>query len=221
MKSSENPWHNITVENYVNHMLHPNVAQLQMLNRIIKQQIGLIPPDKRGESIVAILGITEGNGLEHIETHGISKVIGIDINKNFLNFCQKKYGYLKNALVLQQIDLVTQKDIAVDVLGESDLIITNLVIEHIHLEHFIAIIKELPRHGQRVSCVIQINPDGAIASKSGFEHTFSDVVTLVEEVDEFDLILQMKSIHFFLEEKFTYTLPNGKIFLRLDFKAPG
>jgi len=216
---SGNPWHKIKVENYENHMGHPNVLQLQMLNNIIKQQIETIPKHKRSESVVSILGITNGNGLEHIKPLGIKKVIGIDINKDFLSFCKQHYNYLEDSLCLKQIDLIEQRDLAVDVLKEADLIIANLLIEHVGLENFTSIIKSLPRHNRLISCVIQVNPDGKLSSASGYEHAFDEVIKIVDEVDENSLILKMKEIKCTLKSKASFNLPNGKLFLQLDFES--
>ena len=214
-----NPWYSIKVEDYENHMQHPDVAQMQMLNQIMRRQIESIPADERSGAVVAILGITNGNGLEHIKPLHIKKVIGIDINEEFLDCCRQRYHALGDALCLEQIDLVEEKDRAVEALKEADLIIANLLIEHIHLDRFVAIIGELPRHGQRISCVIQVNPDGAIVSASGYEHAFDEVLTIVEEADEKNLALRMGEIGCLLNTKTSYSLPNGKVFVRLDFGA--
>jgi hypothetical protein len=42
MIMENNAWHNIKPEDYDAHMLHPNVAQTQILNKIIKEQFELI-----------------------------------------------------------------------------------------------------------------------------------------------------------------------------------
>lgn len=219
MFMNDNAWHVIKPDDYDAHMSHPNVGQTQMLNKIIREQFELIPVDKRAGSCAAILGITNGNGLEHVIPCAIGRVIGIDINQAFLDECKIRYSNLVSRLSLYRIDLMSEITDAVKILSPCDLIIANLLIEHIHLEKFTEIIKRLPKHGQILSCVIQVNPDGAIASESGVEHVFDAVVEQVEQESEHALDLSMKHCGYSLNNKAVYGLPNGKQFVRLDYAA--
>lgn len=216
---NDNAWYNIKPDDYDTHMSHPNVGQTQMLNRIIKEQFDLIPANKQFDSCVAILGITNGNGLEHVMPHDIGRVIGIDISQAFLDECKIRYSNLTNKLSLYKLDLTKDITGAVNILSPCNLIISNLLIEHIHLNNFSKIIAGLPKHGQIISCVIQVNPDGSIASASGVEHVFNDIVAQVEEEDEKALDLSMKSCGYSPTGKTIYDLPNGKQFIRLDYAA--
>jgi hypothetical protein len=213
-----NAWHRIKPNDYDAHMSHPNVAQTQMLNRIIKEQLELIPKEQRSNSCVAILGITNGNGLEHIIPCGIDKVIGIDINKDFLDECRARYTSIEPRLNLYQLDLMTNINKSVEILLECDLIIANLLIKHIHFDNFIRIIAGLPKKNQIISCVIQVNPDGVDLSKSGFEHVFEDIANQRGEEKEDLIVPAMNENGFTLINRAIYDLPNGKQFIRLDFK---
>ena len=214
-----NAWNFIKPDDYDAHMSHPNVAQTQMLNRIIKEQFDLLPQERRSVSCVAILGITNGNGLEHVIPCEISKVIGIDINKNFLDECRVRYDYIGSRLNLFRLDLTTDTDETVEAISECDLIIANLLIKHIHLDNFIRIIAGLPGKNQIISCVIQINPDGVAVSKSGFEHVFEIIANQREEEKEDIIVPLMKKNGFAITNRVIYDLPNGKQFIRLDFYA--
>jgi len=215
----DNPWLRIKAEDYDLHMGHVNVAQLQMLNLIMKEQFNIIPEELRPMSEYAILGITNGNGLEHIDSMKIGKVIGIDINKAFLDECLQRYGYLGKRLELLQIDLIKEKKSVIMNLIRPQLIISNLLIEHIHLDNFIDILQKLPKQNRIVSCVIQYNQDGIIASTSGHEHVFNEILPMVEEVNENDIIQSMQILGYALELRKEYILSNRKIFIRLDFSS--
>jgi len=212
-----NAWNCIKPNDYDAHMAHPNVAQTQMLNRIIKEQFELLPQEQRTHSCVAILGITNGNGLEHVIPCEIAKVIGIDINKRFLDECRVRYKDVESKLTLFQLDLMEDTDKSVEILSECDLIIANLIIKHIYLENFIKIITGLPKKNQIISCVIQVNPDGIAVSKSGFEHIFEDISNQREEEKEDLIVPLMNENGFMITNRAIYELPNGKQFIRLDF----
>ncbi len=212
-----NPWCDLTPNDYVAHMAHPNVGQMQLLNRIIKEQFELLPASARSKTPTAILGITNGNGLEHVIPCGTGHIVGIDINKNFLEQCKTRYPELASKMSLYQLDLVTNPAEAIKILAPCGLIIANLLIEHIQLANFTNIISKLPKRKQIITCVIQVNPDGEIASSSGSEHVFDAVIQNVEAVSEDQITLLMNKIGCNLLNRAEYDLPNGKQFIRLDY----
>lgn len=212
---SNNPWNEIKLSDYINHMSNKNVLQLQILNIIIKKQLENI--NNIQNSSVAILGITDGNGLEHINPLKVCKVIGVDINKEYLCQCEKKYEQLNGILNLYCIDLMTDKNKTVKLIENSDLIIADLIIEHIHLDNFIEIISKLPQKSRTVSCVIQYNPDGTLVSNSGYEKAFDCLSSIISEVNEESVTGSMTKIGYFLSLRKAYSLPNGKSLIRLDY----
>ena len=58
----ENPWKEISLADYENHMKLDSVMQLQIMNEMMKGQFYTYPV-----SSIMILGIAGGNGLEHIQ----------------------------------------------------------------------------------------------------------------------------------------------------------
>ena len=214
-----NGWHHIKPNDYDAHMSHPNVAQAQMLNKIIKEQFELISREQCSSPCIAILGITNGNGLEHIIPCEIAKVIGIDINKSFLDECRERYKNIASKLNLYQLDMMSDTNKCVEVLSECDLIIADLIIKHIHLDNFMKIINRLPRKSQIISCVIQVNPDGVALSQSGYEHVFEGISNQRGEEKEELIVLLMSESGFVITNRLIYDLSNGKQFIRLDFTA--
>ncbi len=72
----DNIWNTIPLEDYERHMQHESVGQLQLLNNLTKKYLKKLSPE-----IVMFLGISGGNGLEHIDNNITSQVFGIDINQ--------------------------------------------------------------------------------------------------------------------------------------------
>ena len=213
----DNAWNNIKPDEYDAHMSHPNVAQTQMLNRIVKEQFQMLSHERGLGSCAAILGITNGNGLEHAIPCDITEIIGVDINKAFLDECKARFTSLEPRLMLLQLDLTKDTLKSIEALSKCDLIIANLLIKHIHLDNFVKIIAGLPKRRRIVSCVIQVNPDGIAVSHSGFEHVFDKIAKLREEENEELITQSMKENSFMLINRSVYDLPNGKLFIRLDF----
>ena len=138
--SNMNPWRQLPHDTYEKHMGYENVRQLEMLSCIFGEQLALVADIT--EPAVAILGITGGNGLENIEARRYKKIIGLDINEDYLDICRERFNRLPE-LELHQIDLMTEKERAVDILKQCDLITANLVVKHIHLDNFVDIIGRL------------------------------------------------------------------------------
>ena len=202
-----NPWEEVSLEDYENHMKLSTVQQLQNLNEIMKSQIY-----KYNISTVAILGVAGGNGLEHIDTSKIKKVYGIDINQNYLNVCKEKYKRLKDYLVLEKLDL---SDISNE-LPATDIVIANLFIEYIGIDIFAKqLLKNPPKY---VSCVIQKNTNNDFVSDSPYIKAFDGISVLHKDIEKDSLVKAMSTIDYGLIFSEEHLLPNLKKFIRLDFR---
>ena len=210
---NKNPWTQLPHEIYEKHMGHDNVRQLEMLSRIFKEQLALVADIPK--PALAILGITGGNGLEHIQAGRYKAIIGIDINDEYLRICRERYACLPE-LELHQLDLINEKDRAVNILNQSDLLTANLLVKHIHLKNFMDIVGRLEK--PIISVTIQYNPDGSILSQSGYETAFEDIINHGENSDESTLDTAMCSLGYRQIGRTEYELPNKKIFIRLDYK---
>ena len=71
-----NPWKDINLSDYENHMALDSVQQLQAMNQMMKGQL-----NQYDIKSAMILGIAGGNGLEHVDTEKLNKVYGADINQ--------------------------------------------------------------------------------------------------------------------------------------------
>lgn len=91
-------------------------------NEMMKGQFDTYPI-----SSVAIFGIADGNGLEHIQKCGFEKVYGIDVNSSYLKEVEKRYPELDGLLECLCINLISETD----KLPKADMVIANLLIEYI------------------------------------------------------------------------------------------
>jgi spermidine synthase len=98
MKQSENPWLKIPIVDDVGHMSDRHVLQYQMLNAIFKHAYHMKQPNK-----LLIIGVSDGNGLEHIPKQMTTKTIALDINPEYIKIARRRFQK-----VLPQCDFVCE-----------------------------------------------------------------------------------------------------------------
>ncbi|CBK75712.1 hypothetical protein CIY_32310 [Butyrivibrio fibrisolvens 16/4] len=203
-----NPWEEISLSDYENHMSLSSVNQLQAMNKMMKFQFEAYPVTS-----AIVFGVAGGNGLEHVNLKKYSKIYGIDINNAYLDNVKKRYSFMEDILECKRIDLTCEPDM----LPEAELVIANLVIEYVGLEPFK---KGILKTGARyVSCIIQINTDEeSWVSDSPYLHSFDGLDAVHHQMEEQSLVMTMNEIGFDLLKKDAMPLPNGKKLVMLDFE---
>lgn len=202
----KNPWEEISLDDYENHMKLDSVQQLQTMNTMMKEQFFQYPVKS-----IMVLGIAGGNGLEHINSQ-FEKVYGVDINREYLEECRKRYPKLEGILELLCVDLMTD----IQQLVHADLVVANLLVEYIGYECFQKVILKVKP--QYASCIIQINTDSSFVSDSPYLHVFDYLDRVHHQMEEQPLIDAMKNIGYQVELQGEEPLPNGKKLVRLDFQ---
>lgn len=202
----KNPWEEIPLTDYENHMRLDSVMQLQAMNEMMKGQLNAYPI-----SSVMILGIAGGNGLEHIPKDKFEKVYGVDINSSYLHEVARRYADLEGTLECICINLINEPD----KLPKADIVIANLLIEYIGYECFQKAIQHVnPKY---VSCIIQINLDDNWVSDSPYLHVFDGLEQVHHQIEEQALEKAMLEIDYHAIKTSEYMLPNGKKLVQIDF----
>ena len=202
-----NPWEEIQLDDYENHMRLDSVRQLQAMNAIMKGQFEAHPVTS-----AMVLGVAGGNGLEHIRTEKYRAVYGVDVNEAYLCAVSERYAELSDVLTLLRIDLVQDAER----LPQAELVIANLLIEYIGYAAFRkAVLQVTPEY---VSCVIQINTDeDGRVSDSPYLHAFDGLETIHHQMEEKTLAAVMEEIGYVVILRDTESMPNGKGLVRVDF----
>lgn len=203
----KNPWEEISLRDYENHMKLDSVMQLQAMNEMMKGQFDTYPI-----SSVMILGIAGGNGLEHIQKGKFEKVYGIDINSSYLKEAVRRYPDLDGLLECLCIDLIDETD----QLPKADMVIANLLIEYIGYECFQKAIQRVTP--QYVSCIIQINMEDNWVSDSPYLHVFDGLERVHHQMEEHALEEAMLEIEYHTIRTAEHMLPNGKKLVQMDFE---
>lgn len=202
-----NPWEEIGLSDYENHMQLESVMQLQTMNDMMKEQFY-----QYHTKTIMVLGIAGGNGLEHINSQLIDNVFGVDVNEQYLKQCAERYPQLKGILKLLRIDLTND----ITSLPHTDLVVANLLVEYIGYACFQKVIRKIIP--QYVSCVIQINTDAGFVSDSPYLHAFDHLDSVHHQMHEQGLSEAMESIDYHMVLKKEVLLPNEKKLIRFDFK---
>lgn len=201
-----NPWEKIELSDYENHMSLESVYQLQILNRMMKEQF-----ETYEIGTIMILGIAGGNGLEHIDKSKIEKVYGVDVNQDFLVECRNRYGELGDVFETICTDL-SDDNLQ---LPCAELLVANLLVEYIGYECFQKIVRLVkPIY---ISCIIQINTGDSFVSDSPYIHAFDCLEEVHHQMEEKHLIDCMTKSGYQMNQKAEQLLPNGKKFIKLDF----
>ena len=203
-----NPWEEISLSDYENHMSLESVNQLQTMNSLMKKQFSDYPV-----KTAMVLGIAGGNGLEHVSSDKFEKVYGIDINEGYLKTVKERYKDLAGILECLCIDLITETE----KLPHAELVIANLLIEYIGYEAFQKAVQKIDP--EYVSCVIQINTDEAQwVSDSPYLHAFDRLDEVHCQMEENALIAAMEKSDYRIILNESEPLPNGKALQRIDFR---
>lgn len=207
LEKMKNPWEEISLTDYENHMKLDSVMQLQGLNQMMKDQFEAYPA-----SDVMILGIAGGNGLEHIRKDKFKKVYGVDINSSYLQSSAQRYPDLEGILECICINLIDEAD----KLPKADMVIANLLVEYIGYDCFQkAIVQVKPKY---ISCIIQINTEDNWVSDSTYLHVFDGLDRVHHQIEKQMLENTMHEIDYCTIKTLERMLPNGKKLVQIDFE---
>lgn len=203
-----NPWKEIDLSDYENHMSLDSVGQLQSLDRFMAKQFEAYPVNT-----AMVLGVAGGNGLEHVSKDKYQVVYGVDINEQYLNAVKERFADRADVIKCLRLDVINEAD----KLPHAELVIANLFVEYVGYEAFTNALKKIDP--EYVSVVIQINTDeNAWVSDSPYLHAFDGLDEVHHQMEDGALTVCMKAEGFekILTER--EDLPNGKALIRLDYR---
>lgn len=203
----KNPWEEIPLADYENHMKLNSVMQLQAMNEMMKGQLKAYPI-----SSVMILGIAGGNGLEHIQKDKFKRVYGVDVNSFYLKKVIHRYPNLDGILECLCINLTDEAH----KLPKADMVIANLLVEYIGYECFQKAIQHT--NPTYVSCIIQLNIKDNWVSDSPYVYVFDRLEQVHHQIEQDVLEKAMLQIDYHAIRTFEHMLPNGKKLIQIDFE---
>jgi len=85
-----NLWLTLPLDDYEGHMKSPGVRQLGALADLFREVLVARSPES-----IAILGVAGGNGLEHVDNTITKRIVGLDINPQYLDIVQSRLSRLR------------------------------------------------------------------------------------------------------------------------------
>ena len=202
-----NPWNIIPLADYELHMEHQDVGQAKLLNALTGKYL-----EKRNPENVLFLGVSGGNGLEHINTAKVKRVCAIDINDSYLEETRKRFGEK-----IRQLDLINT-DIGSSNIShiKADFVWAALILEYVDTESFFKFISHNTDINSNLIVTIQSNNGIQSVSKTGVE-SIKSVGSIFRIVEKEDLQEKAGIIGFVCTGSEENFLPNGKSLLTFEF----
>ena len=195
-----NPWLNVPLSDYEGHMGSPAVQQSEPLSRLFADALTLLRP-----ASVAILGVAGGNGLERLNPTTVRRVVGIDINPEYLDAVSQRFPQLPG-LELHHADLAEQ---TLD-LPPVELVHAALIFEHAGTARALDNAIDLVAPGGALSVVLQLPGDPSQnIGNSGYTsvQVHSDHFALVDPIQ---FVHTLRSRNFRLSHRRRHPVPAGK-----------
>jgi hypothetical protein len=195
-----NPWLTLPLDDYEGHMNSPEVQQLGVLSELFREVLAARLP-----ASVAILGVAGGNGLEHIDSATTKRVIGLDVNPDYLEAVHRRYRRLAG-LELVCTDLAARRVR----LKPVDLVHAALIFEHAGLDRCLENAVSLVSDLGALSVVLQLpSTTQAEIAQSGFP-AIQRLASHFSLIHPAVLCQKLTAGKFRLTSESTTSLPTGK-----------
>ncbi len=210
-----NPWLSIPLSDYEQHMSLPEVQQLGALADLFAEALARCSQHRQSSDLlsgfsppsVAILGIAGGNGLDRIDSSVTGRVVGLDVNPDYLNAARQRYAGIAG-LELHCVDLATD----ILQLEPVHLVHAALVFEHAGTDRCLDNALRLVAANGTLSVVLQLPSQLAESVAPTGIPSMQNLKSHFAFVDPQWLSRTLESRGLRLTYETRCTLPAGKIF---------
>jgi ubiquinone/menaquinone biosynthesis C-methylase UbiE len=173
-----NPWLQIPAQDYEGHMASTDVGQLQVLNDLMAHIFAKFSP-----KTLAVFGCSTGNGFEHISPSKTERIVGIDINPDYLDVVRNRFEKRLPNLELIECDF-TSSSFHIEPVS---MIIAALVFEYVNIERALLNMSKCLVPGGNFIAALQLpSPDAPSVTKTQYTslESLTSIMKLVD-VDAF------------------------------------
>jgi cyclopropane fatty-acyl-phospholipid synthase-like methyltransferase len=203
-----NPWLEIPADDYVGHMSSREVAQSQILNRLLRDML-----DSTRPLTLLVLGCSMGNGFEHIDPRVTSRVVGVDINPLYLERLLEKFPY-PNLIDVRCADL-TAYPFEPDAF---DHVHAALVFEYVEWSLLLPDVVGTLKAGGALSVVLQLPSRASSAVTPTRFTSLRSLESVFHFVEPDVLVARAAALGLHLESRWVEPLESGKAFEVVHFR---
>jgi SAM-dependent methyltransferase len=147
--TSPNPWTVVPAAEYERHMGPEGLDVTAPLSAVFQEAYLAAQPDR-----VLVVGCGTGNGLEHVDPAVTQRVVGLDVNLQYLGIARQRFFHLGPKLELFCADAAAWKAPP----GSFDLIHAGLIFEYVYPE--VLVRKFAEWLGERGTCSVVLQLPG-------------------------------------------------------------
>jgi SAM-dependent methyltransferase len=149
--STPNPWSVVPAADYERHMGRDGADQLAPLASVFQEVYLATQPDR-----LLVLGCGTGDGLEHVDPSVTKRIVGVDVNLQYLGIARQRFLHLGARLELYCGDAERFRAAA----GPFELVHAALLFEYLHPDVLVRRMAEWVAPRGSCSVVLQL-PGGA------------------------------------------------------------
>ena len=206
---TKNPWLQIPAEEYEGHMSAPNVMQLQMLDEVFENVLNEFSPRS-----ICVPGCTAGNGFQHLVNRDFDRVVGIDINREYVGECRN--WFIQDVRNLQLICADLNELELINPM--FDLIHAALIFEYVDVDILLTKIANWLKPNGVLTVVLQLPSDSSSPVSETSYPSVKILIPFINLVEPRTFISKAGKCGLFLINQSEIQLAAGKRFVRTDFK---
>ena len=207
----KNPWLRIPLEDYEGHMAMPAIGQATMLADQFDKLLRSYAPKS-----VAVIGCAGGNGFEKAVEALVSRVVGIDINPNYIADAKERYAPQIDGLQLYCANI----EEALPDIDPVEMVYAALVFEYVHVPRALGNLRRLCSPNGILAVLLQLPKEETEAiSPSPFE-SLRALNSIMQLVPPERLCIAAGALGFCLLSKDLIVIESAKQFCLLVFKCP-
>lgn len=198
----KNPWLDIPLADYEGHMALPNVGQAQLLSDVFANALSKYAPRS-----VAVLGCAGGNGLDRVSSKVTERVVGVDLNPDYVQQARTRFDHQIPLLELLVGDVQTDEFAFAPV----ELVFAGLLFEYVDAEAVLAKIRAMLCPGGTLLTVVQL-PSTAIPEITPSQFASLSALSSVMRLVPPELLRQLAAAHGYCETEAQTVAAGGKEF---------
>ncbi len=206
-----NPWLNIPLQDYEGHMALPDVGQAELLTNQLEGLLARHQPTS-----VALVGCAGGNGFVQVAEAGVRRLVGIDINPQYVADAQARFGDKIAGLETLCADI----EQPLSGIEPVALIYAALVFEYVDIAKAMLSLRALCVSGGNLATLLQLPKEGAASVSPSPFTSLQDLRSIMRLVPPSHLRAAAAHVGFTLLSEETISLTSGKQFCLQVFNLP-